>query len=208
MDHSVVINPDTLKGLWFKVDTDLAGKHFIHLPVFQVKGASRNMYFYREGAPRVTYVKAKVKNGEYKTFWTDAPWILAHEEFAIDRMAVSEWRYEFKETEYSRWYIDEMDITFRKTDYLPQKGEKHMGEGLSEKQRRYYVGKASRVLRDVVFFGGTDEEIERAVKYSREVIELSKANREAIKEAEEKYGVKELQKKYCIPASKRKEKQE
>lgn len=209
MNQSVVINPDTLKGIWFKVATDPIGKHYIHLPVFQVKGASHKMYFYREGVSRITVVKARgAKTGEYKTFLGDSLRILAHEEFAIDRMVVSEWRYEFKDVEYSRWYIDEMDIRFRKSDYWPQKEEKSMGEGLSEKQQRYYVGKASRILRDVVFFGGTDEEVESAVKYSREIIELSKANREAIREAEAKYGIKELQKKYCIPATKRKENQE
>lgn len=83
-----------------------------------------------------------------------------------------------------------------------------MSKELSEKQQRYYIGKAGRILRDVVFFGGTDEEIERAVKYSREIIELSKSNRDAIREAESKYGIKELQKKYCVPAAKRKENQE
>lgn len=208
MDHSVVINSDTLKGLWFKVATDPIGKHYIHLPIFQVKGASHKMYFYREGVPRVTIVKARgEKNGEYKSFLIDNPWILAHEEFAIDRMVVSEWRYECNEMEYSRWYIDEMDITFRETDYLPQKEEKSMSTELSEKQQRYYIGKAARVLRDTVFFGGTDEEVERAVKYSREIIELCKTNRETIREAEVKYGIRELQKKYCKPAAKRKENQ-
>lgn len=209
MDQSCVINPDTLKGFWFKVVTDPVGKHYIHLPIFKVKGASHNMYFYREGAPRVTIVKAKgKKNGEYKSFLVDNLRILVHEEFAIDRMAVSEWRYECNGMECSRWYIDEMDITFREPDYLPQKVEEIMGNELSAKQQRYYVGKAGRILRDVVFFGGTDEEVERAVKYSREIIELCKANHEAIREAEAKYGIKELQKKYCRPATKRKESQE
>ena len=209
MNQSVVINPDTLKGIWFKVATDPIGKHYIHLPIFKVKGASHKMYFYREGAPRVTIVKAKgKKNGEYKTFLVDNPRILAHEEFAIDRMVVSEWHYECNGTEYSRWYIDEMDITFRETDYLPQKEEKSMSTELSEKQQRYYVGKAAKILRDVVFFSGTDEEVERAVRYSREIVELCKTNREAIREAEVKYGVRELQKKYCVPAAKRKENQE
>lgn len=208
MNQSSVINPDTLKGLWFKVATDPIGKHYIHLPIFQVKGASHKMYFYREGAPRVTIVKARgEKNGEYKSFLLDNPRILAHEEFAIGRMAVSEWRYDFNGTEYSRWYIDEMDITFRKPDYLPQKGEKSMNKELTEKQQRYYIGKAARILRDTVFFGGTDEEVERAVRYSREIIELCKTNHEAIREAEVKYGVRELQKKYCKPMKNRKENQ-
>lgn len=205
MNQSSVINPDTLKGFWFKVATDLVGKHYIHLPIFNVKGASHKMYFYREGAPRVTIVKVRgVKNGENKTFLLDNPSILAHEEFAIDRMAVSEWCYECNGMEYSRWYIDKIDITFRESDYLPQKREKSMNEELSEKQQKYYVGKAARILRDVVFFGGTDEEVERAVKYSRDIIELCKTNRETIREAEMKYGVKELQKKYCRPAANRK----
>lgn len=209
MNQSGVIDQDSLKGFWFKVATDPIGKHYIHLPIFKVKGASHKMYFYREGAPRVTIVKAKgKKNGEYKTFLTNNPWILANEEFAIDRMVVSEWRYEFKEMEYSRWYIDEMDITFRKTDYLPQKVEESMDNELSAKQHRYYMGKAARIIRDVVFFGGTDEEVERAVKYSREIIKLSKANRKSIREAETKYGIKELQKKYCRPAANRKETKE
>ena len=207
MDHSVVINPDTLKGFWFKVATDPIGKHYIHLPIFKVKGASHKMYFYRKGVPRVTLVKARgTKNGEYKSFLVDNPlWMLAHEEFAIDRMVISEWCYECNGTEYSTWYIDEMDITFREPDYLPQKGEKSMCKELTEKQQRYYVGKAARILRDTVFFGGTDEEVERAVRYSREIIELCKTNREAIRETEVKYGIKELQKKYCIPAANRNE---
>lgn len=208
MNQSGVIDKGSLKGLWFKVATDPIGKHYIHLPIFNVKGASHKMYFYREGAPRVTIVKAKgKKNGEYKTFLVDNLRILAHEEFAIDRMVVSELRYECNGMEYSRWYIDEMDIIFREPDYLPQKGEKSMRKELSEKQQRYYIGKAARILRDTVFFGGTDEEVERAVKYSREIIELCKTNHEAIREAEVKYGVRELQKKYCKPAAKRKENQ-
>jgi hypothetical protein len=208
MNQMVVIEPDALKGFWFKVATDPIGKYYIHLPIFKVKGASHNMYFYREGAPKVTIVKARgEKNGEYKSFLIDNPWILAHEEFAINRMVVSEYRYEFNGTEYSRWYIDEMDITFRKTDYLPQKEEKSISPELSEKQQRYYVGKAAKILRDVVFFGGTDEEVERAVRYSREIIDISKSSREAVHEAEEKYGIKELQKKYCRPAANRKENQ-
>lgn len=209
MNQSGVIDRDSLKGFWFKVATDPIGKHYIHLPIFKVKGASHKMYFYREGAPRVTIVKAKgKKNGEYKTFLVDNPRILAHEEFAIDRMVVSELRYECNGMEYSRWYIDEMDIIFREPDYLPQKGVKSMSKELSEKQQRYYIGKAARILRDTVFFGGTDEEVERAVKYSRDIIELCKANREAIKEAEVKYGVRELQKKYCKPMKNRKENQD
>ena len=209
MNQSGVIDKGSLKGFWFKVCTDPIGKRYIHLPIFKVKGASHKMYFYREGAPKVTIVKARgEKNGEYKSFLVDNPRILAHEEFAIDRMVVSEWRYDFKGTEYSRWYIDEMDITFRKTDYLPQKEEKSMSTELSEKQQRYYVGKAARILRDTVFFGGTDEEVERAVRYSREIIELCKTNRETIREAEAKYGVRELQKKYCKPMKNRKENQE
>lgn len=208
MNQTGVIDPDTLKGFWFKVATDPIGKYYIHLPIFKVKGASHKMYFYREGAPRVTIVKAKgKKNGEYKSFSIDNLRILAHEEFAIDRMTVSEWRYECNGIECSTWYIDEMDITFREPDYLPQKGEKSMCKELSEKQQRYYVGKAARILRDTVFFGGTDEEVERAVRYSREIIELCKTNREAIKEAETKYGVRELQKKYCKPMKNRKENQ-
>lgn len=83
-----------------------------------------------------------------------------------------------------------------------------MNKELSEKQQRYYIGKAARILRDTVFFGGTDEEVERAVRYSREIIELCKTNHEAIREAEVKYGVRELQKKYCKPAAKRKESQD
>lgn len=83
-----------------------------------------------------------------------------------------------------------------------------MSKELSEKQQRYYIGKAVRILRDTVFFGDTDEEVECAVKYSREIIELCKTNREAIREAEVKYGVRELQKKYCKPAVNRKENQE
>lgn len=83
-----------------------------------------------------------------------------------------------------------------------------MNNELTEKQQRYYIGKAARILRDTVFFGGTDEEVERAVKYSREIIELCKTNHEAIREAEVKYGVRELQKKYCKPAAKRKENQD
>lgn len=209
MNQSGVIDQDSLKGIWFKVATDPIGKHYIHLPIFKVKGASHKMYFYREGAPRVTIVKAKgKKNGEYQLFLTNNPWILEHEEFTIDRMVVSEWRYECNGTEYSRWYIDEMDITFRETDYLPQKEEKSMSTELSEKQQRYYIGKAARVLRDTVFFGGTDEEVERAVRYSREIVELCKTNREAIREAEVKYGVRELQKKYCKPMKNKKENQE
>lgn len=82
-----------------------------------------------------------------------------------------------------------------------------MKQELSEKRQRYYVGKAARILCDVIFFGGTDEEVERAVKYSREIIELSKSSREALHEAEEKYGIKELQKKYCRPAANGKENQ-
>lgn len=70
------------------------------------------------------------------------------------------------------------------------------------------MGKAARILHDVVFFGGTDEEVKRAVKYSRDIIELCKTNREAIREAEVKYGVRELQKKYCKPMKNRKENQE
>ena len=164
MNQSGVIDQDSLKGFWFKVATDPIGKYYIHLPIFKVKGASHKMYFYREGAPRVTIVKAKgKKNGEGKTFLVDDPRMLAYEEFAIDRMVVSEWRHECNGTEYSSWYIDEMDITFREPDYLPQKGEKGMNKELSEKQQRYYIGKAARVLRDTVFFGGTDEEVERAV---------------------------------------------
>ena len=208
MNQTGVIDPDTLKDFWFKVATDPIGKYYIHLPIFKVKGASHNMYFYREGAPKVTIVKARgTKNGKHKLFLVDNPlWMLAHEEFAIDRMTVSEWCYECNGMEYSRWYIDEMDITFREPDYLPQKGEKGMNKELSEKQQRYYIGKAARILRDVVFFGGTDEEVERAVKYSRDIIELCKTNRETIREAEVKYRVKELQKKYCRPAANRKEK--
>ena len=47
-----------------------------------------------------------------------------------------------------------------------------------------------------------------AVRYSREIIGLCKTNHEAIREAEVKYGIRELQKKYCKPAAKRKESQE
>ena len=112
MLHTCAINPDTLKGLLFQLLTDSTGAGYIKIPIFLVKGASHNMYFYRD-AHHKTIVKARMGNtGEYKPLIMDPALALMYGKFAIDRMTVSDWYAEDKGRSVIRWYIDEMDVTF------------------------------------------------------------------------------------------------
>lgn len=69
------------------------------------------------------------------------------------------------------------------------------GEGISHNQQRVLLGRACRVVESVLLNGGTQEEIERAVKFAFIVLDAEKHLLD-VKQAKVKYGFRELEDKY------------
>lgn len=73
-------------------------------------------------------------------------------------------------------------------------------ERMTPAKHRYITGRAVKILHNVIFCGGTKDEIERAVKFSLIALDAMKWHLD-VNAAEAKYGVKELYEKYCYTAT-------
>lgn len=69
-------------------------------------------------------------------------------------------------------------------------------ERMTPAKHNRVTGRAVKILHNVIFCGGTKDEIERAVKFALIALDSMKWHLD-VDAAEAKYGVKELYEKYC-----------
>lgn len=81
------------------------------------------------------------------------------------------------------------------------KNEKATTNGhMTPAKHKRVFGRAVKILHNVIFCGGTKDEIERAVKFALIALDSMKWHLD-VETAESKYGVKELYEKYCYTAT-------